>query len=78
MSRPQQRAHAGCDFGSGLGAGTGSPAPPPVPGRAAPPPTYLDPPFFRRAFAQELPASATAQMAATQRPAAFETLTQAA
>ncbi|MFJ9080132.1 hypothetical protein ACIRO3_33590 [Streptomyces sp. NPDC102278] len=77
MSRPQQRTHAGCDFGSGLGAGTGSPAPSQVPGRAAPD-AYLDPPFFRRAFAQELPASATAQMAGTQRPAAFATLTQAA
>ncbi|MGW6926408.1 alpha/beta fold hydrolase [Streptomyces sp. NPDC054950] len=39
---------------------------------------YLDPAFFRQVFAQDLPLSQTTQMAATQRPAAFTTLTQAA
>ncbi|MFJ9055529.1 alpha/beta fold hydrolase [Streptomyces sp. NPDC102409] len=39
---------------------------------------YLDPAFFRQVFAQDLPASQAAQMAAAQRPAAFATLTQAA
>ncbi|WP_329214751.1 alpha/beta hydrolase [Streptomyces sp. NBC_00683] len=39
---------------------------------------YLDPASFRHVFAQDLPASQTAQMAAAQRPAAFATLTQAA